>query len=125
MCLHWKHAVHACTKRIPDSFGRIFWVCGLSCVAVSVAQIAAGMSPKIVGSEWQALQTRDNAVVCGQQPTKAGSPTGQKQGKLWKFMVKLELEASSYIYEKKNFGAIQVQVHMAGAICPTNQKNSA
>jgi len=47
------------------------------------------------------LQTRDNAVVCGQQPTKAGSPTGQKQGKLWKFMVKLELEASSYIYEKK------------------------
>ena len=41
--LHRKHAVHACStwRRIPDSLGRIFWGCGLSCVAVSVEQIAA------------------------------------------------------------------------------------
>jgi hypothetical protein len=35
-------------------------------------------------------------MVCGQQPTKARSPIGQKQGNLWKFMVNgdLELKAS-------------------------------
>lgn len=59
-------------------------------------QDSAGvLSPRIV-LNGSSPDKRQCAMVCGQQPTKARSPIGQKQGNLWKFMVNgdLELEAS-------------------------------